>query len=111
MKTLTLKSPVTKGERTIRELNFQEPKVKHILCLDACADKESYGADLALTAALTGEPESLLQEMEPEDWHRVQGVLAEVYGRFMGLSSEDIKEALSPPEEAEADRGSASSRS
>ncbi len=98
MKTIKLKSPIIKGEVQIDELTFTEPKVRHMLALDAHSSKESYGADLALASALTGQSETLLQEMGPEDWIEVRTVLSLAYGRFMGLTEEEVQEVMASPQ-------------
>lgn len=97
MRTIDLKTPVKKGEREVHELTFAEPTVRHMLATDRHESKEAYAADLSLAAALTGEPESMLAEMTPEDWAQVRVVLAEVYMRFMGVDQSKAEEALSSP--------------
>ncbi len=101
MEKLTLKVPVTKGERTISELKFADAKVRHMMATDGFKDKAGYGADVALTSALTGEPEGIIGEIGPEDWPRVREVLVKVYASFMGLSLDELKEAAGPPEQVE----------
>lgn len=97
MRTIELKTPVKKGDREVHELTFAEPTVRHMLATDRHEDKDSYSADLSLTAALTNEPESLLSEMAPEDWARVKIVLAEVYMRFAGVDPSNAEEVLYGP--------------
>ena len=112
MRTLKLEKPATAGERTINELTFEEPTVGHMVSLDRHETKNGYGADISLTASLTGEPESIISNISPEDWVRVSNVLAEVYGRFMGISPEELKELeedTSPPDQGEAGKASSES--
>lgn len=97
MLPITLKTPVKKGEREVYELTFAEPTVRHMLATDRHENKDSYGADLSLAAALTNEPESLLAEMSPEDWARVKIVLAEIYMRFAGVDPSNAEEVLYGP--------------
>ncbi len=109
MKKLTLNTPVSKGERTISELKFSDAKVRHMTAIDGFEDKNGYGADLALASSLTGEPVSILGEVEPEDWVKVREILTEVYARFMGLSLEELQEASDPPAQPEDSEASGES--
>lgn len=95
--TIFLKYPVTVGERTCSELNFpNRPKVKHLLATDG-KNLESVSADQALCAALTGEPELIIANIDAEDWAVVRVELAKVYGRFFGITEKDT--------DSEADEG------
>ncbi len=92
--TIQLKYPVTVGERTTTELTFPErPKVRHLLATDG-KGLQSVAADQALCAALTGEPEIIIQEIDAEDWALIRVELARVYQRFFGIEK-------STPEQSE----------
>lgn len=80
MKEYTLKHPITKGERTIESLTFGQLKVMHLRSLDT-ADGE-IGKTLALLSAMTGEPEVLLDEMDPEDFAHLSKFMGELLENF-----------------------------
>lgn len=83
METITLSAPVTKGERTVTELTFQDPKVRHLMAVDGY-DPNSAAATVALVSALTGEPELLIRELPPEDWQKIHKKAQSVYAEFSG---------------------------
>jgi len=81
---VTLRVPLTVGERTIKELVFNPPKVKDLLA----AGKYPEGSVLftfALLCSLTGEPEIIMGEMFPEDWADCLVILNRTYQRFTGV--------------------------
>lgn len=84
METIKLSGPVSKGERTITELTFADPKVRHLLSLDG-HNPDDYAAVVALASALTGEPELLIGELPPEDWRKVRAKTMSVYYDFLGI--------------------------
>ena len=81
--TVTLRVPLTLGERTINKLHFKPPKLKDAMRTDGYEDG-SVGAAIALMSSLTGEPESLLAEMIPEDFADCAVILGRTNLRFMG---------------------------
>jgi hypothetical protein len=81
--TVTLRVPITLGERTVEELHFKPPKVKDALRTDKYEDG-TVAAALALMSSLTGEPESLLAELVPEDFADCAVILARTNMRFLG---------------------------
>jgi hypothetical protein len=93
MKTIELSTPTSKGERTITSLSFQNPKVRHFLSIDG-HKPDSVAADVALAAALTGESELIIGEIEPADWLKVRSHLATVYAAFFGIDPQKAKEAV-----------------
>lgn len=94
-----LKHPASLGERTITELNLQEPRVEHMVRTDG-KDISSVGADIALLSALSGEPESLLAKIHLEDWAEIRGVLQKVYAIFFGITVEDRQVEENPTKAA-----------
>lgn len=78
------KTPVTLGERTIIELHFKKPKVKDFLRTDG-KDISTVEADVALLSALTGESESLLYEIDVDDWAELRVYLGTIWKKFFGL--------------------------
>lgn len=93
MHTIKLLHTATKGERTISELVFQKPKIKHFLALDAYP-QGSLAGDIALTSALTGEPEILIGELDPEDWPKVRAYLSILADIFFGVPKAASERAL-----------------
>ncbi len=80
--TLKLSQPARSGERSVSELTFAEPKVKHILATDRHRP-DSIGADVALVASLTGEPELVIQGICPTDWRKIRRHIAGVWREFL----------------------------
>ena len=87
MKTIYLKYPVVLGERTVSELTLAQPKLKHFMRTDGHA-AEDIAADVALLSGLTGESESLLQEIDPRDWANIRYDLQKIYAVFFGLKAD-----------------------
>jgi hypothetical protein len=81
--TIQLRVPLTLGEVTINTLNFRPPKVKDSLRTDKY-ENGTMAAAVALMSSLTGQPESLLGEMVPEDFADCAVILARTNMRFMG---------------------------
>jgi hypothetical protein len=81
--TVQLRVPLTLGERSVSELRFKPPKVKDALRTDKYEDG-TVAAAVALMSSLTGEPESLLAEMIPEDFADCAVILARTNMRFFG---------------------------
>ena len=87
MKTIYLKYPVVLGERTVLELTLAQPKLKHFMRTDGHAATD-VASDIALLSGLTGEPESLLQEIDPRDWANIRYDLQKIYAVFFGLKTD-----------------------
>jgi hypothetical protein len=81
--TITLRVPLTLGELSVKQLHFKPPKVKDAMRTDKY-DDGTLAAAIALMSSLTGEPESLLAEMVPEDFADCAVILARTNKRFMG---------------------------
>jgi len=81
--TVKLRVPLALGERTVAELHFKPPKLKDALRTDRYEDG-TVAAAVALMSSLTGEPESLLGEMIPEDFADCAVILSRTNMRFMG---------------------------
>jgi hypothetical protein len=81
--TIKLRVPLTLGERTIDTLHFKPPKLKDAMRTDRY-ENGTVAAAVALMSSLTGEPESLLQEMIPEDFADCAVILARTNMRFIG---------------------------
>jgi len=81
--TVILRVPLTLGERTVKKLHFKPPKLKDALRTDKYEDG-TVAAAIALMSSLTGEPETLLSEMFPEDFADCAVILARTNMRFLG---------------------------
>jgi len=79
-----LRVPIKKGEVECKELTLRPPLLRDILRTDG-HDPESVGYARALLSSLTGMPESLLDQLVPEDWADLRLILARTNMRFMGL--------------------------
>ena len=92
VETVILRKPLTLGERTVNELNFQPPKVKDLLAA-GMHPEGSIGFTRALLSSLTGESELIINEMIPEDWADCLVILSRTYMRFTGhINLIDTKE-------------------
>jgi hypothetical protein len=80
----TLRVPLKKGEVEYTKLTLKPPVLRDILRTDG-HDPNSVGYARALLSALSGVPETVLDELVPEDWADLRLVLARTNMRFMGL--------------------------
>jgi len=80
---VTLRVPVTSGERTIKELVFQTPTVKDLLAAGQYPEA-SLPFSFALLCSLCGEPAIIIQKMVPEDWADSMIIVNRSYQRFCG---------------------------
>jgi hypothetical protein len=98
---VTLRVPVTAGERTVTELRFRPPKVKDLLQAGAYPEG-SIAFTHALLSSLTGEPAIIINEMVPEDWADSLVILDRTYQRFTGrINLFDKKEETENPTTAD----------
>jgi hypothetical protein len=79
-----LRVPIRKGEVEYKELTLRPPVLRDIIRTDG-HDPNSVGYAGALLSSLSGVPESVLDQMIPEDWADIRLVLAKTNMRFMGL--------------------------
>jgi hypothetical protein len=80
----TLRVPLKKGEVEYTKLTLKPPVLRDILRTDG-HDPAGVGYARALLSALSGVPETLLDELVPEDWADLRLILARTNMRFMGL--------------------------
>lgn len=66
MTTLTLKTPLTHGEETIKELNIRKPVAKDLRRFEL-SDLNKFSKIQELTAILCGLPVSVLDNLDLED--------------------------------------------
>ena len=107
--TLQLRVPLKLGEVTVTELRFRPPKIKDALRTDRYEDG-TVAAALALLSSLTGQPESLLGELVPEDYADCAVILARTNMRFLGqinLFDQFDPKDNEDPTKAEAEAGGA----
>ena len=93
---IELRKPISfdGGREELCELEFREPTVGDLLKADAY-ESNSYGEELALLAALTGQPEALLKRMSVEDFGRCRTVLLPVSLMVeQGISYETAKKIV-----------------
>ena len=81
---VTLRVPIKKGEAEYKELTLKPPVLRDIVRTDG-HDPDSVGYARALLSSLSGVPETLLDNIVPEDWADIRLVLARTNMRFMGL--------------------------
>lgn len=93
----TLKTPVAVGERTVEVLKFHRPKVRDFMRTDGHG-LDSVGADVAACSALTGEPETIIQAIDIDDWAVIRVEIGKVWLRFFGVKPKETDPNL----EAEA---------
>jgi len=80
--TIPLSKPLKRGEGQVTELVFKDPKIGHLMATDD-HKPNSLAGDMALLSQLTGVPELILRQIEPEDWPSIRIELRTVYARFM----------------------------
>jgi len=83
VETVILRNPLKLGERVVSELSFKPPKVKDLMAAGSYPEG-SIAFTRALLSSLTGEPESIINEMIPEDWADCLVILNRTYQRFTG---------------------------
>jgi len=112
--TVKLRVPLTLGERTVTELHFKPPKLKDAMRTDMYKGG-TVAAATALMSSLTGEPESLLGEMIPEDFADCAVILSRTNMRFMGqinlFEQEDENPTAAAKTPPNAPQGSSSTAS
>ena len=103
---LKLRVPIRKGEVVYKELALKPPVLRDIIRTDG-HDPDSVGYARALLSSLSGVPETVLDQLVPEDWADLRLVLARTNMRFIGLvnlldkKDEDETENPTTAEEAE----------
>ena len=101
-----LRVPIKKGEVEYKEIKLRPPLLRDIIQTDG-HDPNSVGYARALLSSLSGLPESLLDQLVPEDWADLRLILAETNLRFMGLVNlldEKEDDAKDPTTAAEAEK-------
>ena len=83
VETISLRVPLSSGERTIDKLVFQPPTVKDLLAAGQYPEA-SIAFSFALLSSLCGEPAILLKKMAPEDWADSMVIVDRSYQRFCG---------------------------
>ena len=78
-----LRAPIRKGEVEYKELALRPPLLKDILRTDG-HDPESVAYARALLSSLSGVPESVLDQLVPEDWADIRVALTRTNMRFTG---------------------------
>jgi hypothetical protein len=66
-KTITLKHPVKVGELRVTEVTLQRPKTKDFIAIGTLP-YDCAGADARLLASVSGLPESVIGQIDIEDW-------------------------------------------
>jgi hypothetical protein len=102
--TIILRVPIKRGDVTVSELNFRPPKIKDALRTDRY-ENGTVAAALALMSSLTGQPETLLEELMPEDYADCAVILARTNLRFLGQINlfDQQKEENNDPTKAETE--------
>jgi hypothetical protein len=104
----TLRVPIRKGEVEYKKLILRPPLLRDILRTDGC-DPNSVAYARALLSSLSGVPETVLDQIVPEDWADLRLILARTNMRYMGLvnlldeKDEDQVEDPTKAEETEED--------
>jgi hypothetical protein len=93
--------PVKAGEYEISELKIRPPVVKDLLRADGHSPDDAAYV-IALMSSLTGQPETVLEQMVPEDYADLRVIASQVYHRFTGyvnlLDGKGGEEAGDPKE-------------
>jgi hypothetical protein len=80
----TLRIPIRKGEVEYKKLILRPPLLRDILRTDG-RNPNSVGYAMALLSSLSGVPETVLEQMVPEDWADLRIILTRTNMRYMGL--------------------------
>jgi len=84
VEVFVLRVPIRKGEVEFKELTLRPPVLKDILRTDG-HDPEGVAYARALLSSLSGVPESVLDQLVPEDWADIRVALVRTNMRFMGV--------------------------
>ena len=96
-----LRVPIRKGEVEFTELTLRPPKLKDLLRTDGHAPG-SVAYALALLSSLSGVPETVLQELVPEDTADVFVALARTNMRYTGqINLLDKKDGEKEPDDTD----------
>jgi hypothetical protein len=102
-KTITLKHPVKVGELRVTELTLQRPKTKDFIAIGTLP-YDCAGADARLLASVSGLPESVIDQIDIDDWAILRIDLARIWeSYFVGTPYQENptkeEQATPPPEE------------
>ena len=101
VETVTLRVPVTVGQRTVKELNFNPPTVKDLLAAGKYQEA-TVPFYFEMLRSLTGESELILQKLVPEDLADCMVIVNRSYQRFCGtINLFDKKEEAEDPQAAD----------
>jgi hypothetical protein len=82
--SIKLYKPISVGEHFVEELTFRSPVVKDILYAGSRYSEGTIPFTVCLMSTLSGEPESVLEKMVPEDWANAVVIVDRSYQRFCG---------------------------
>ncbi|MDR1239273.1 MAG: phage tail assembly protein [Treponema sp.] len=82
--TVELYAPVTVGEHRVTQLLFNPPVVKDLLQAGTRYPEGTIPFTACLISSLTGEPETVIHRLVPEDWANAVLVADRTYQRFCG---------------------------
>jgi hypothetical protein len=80
---VTLRIPVTAGERTVETLSFHPPVTGDLLAAGKYQE-QSIPFYFELMKSLTGEPEIILRKIIPEDFADCMVIVSRAYQRYCG---------------------------
>jgi hypothetical protein len=102
-KTIILKHPVKVGELTVTEITLHRPKTKDFIAIGTLP-YDCAGADARLAASVSGLPESVIGQIDIDDWAILRVDLARIWGSyFTGMPYQENptkeEQATPPPKE------------
>lgn len=97
-KKITLKHPVKVGELTVTEVTIQRPKTKDFIAVGS-HQVDTAMADAALFSSLSGLPESVVSQIDIDDWSIIRTDLALIWASY--FTSKEYSEDPIKAESAE----------
>jgi len=96
-----LRVPIRKGEVEFTELTLRPPVLKDIIRTDG-HNPESVAYARALLSSLSGVPESVLDQLVPEDWADIRVALTRTNMRYTGqINLLDKKDGEKEPDDTD----------
>lgn len=115
VRTLELSDPVHYAGDEIHKLEFRKPKMGDLRVIDEHrVDDDQFddvALNLALVSRLTGLPEEVLDEVDPEDWGMVGAIVEELFAGFQKKGSRKRSASRARSSARSRKRGGTRSRS
>jgi hypothetical protein len=97
-KTIQLKHPFKSGELEVTKITIQRPKTKDFIAVGT-NPTESAAADVALLSSLSGLPETVIAQIDIDDWSVLRFEIARVWASY--FTSKEYEENPTKAEDTE----------